>query len=226
MYPSIYLSNIVSLCRGADVPCNPVAISYATITLTDAVLYVDGAKLSYDLISHLNSNQITIDSYDNILDGIAYSLKKGNLMVDSRTINYGIYSNINTQQRIDMPSPILLMKAIKNDVELQGMRNCHLRDGAAVVEFLCGLEKKIVNGVKVTEYEIDIELTASRSTQKDGYFVERSFPTIAGVNSNGAVIHYRAAEETCLDMTQKDMLLLDSGMLTYYMYIFIIYLLL
>ena len=44
-----------------------------------------------------------------------------------------------------------------------------------------------------------------------GKWLEPSFPTIAGVNSNGAIVHYRAVKETCKQLTNNDMCLLDSG---------------
>lgn len=50
------------------------------------------------------------------------------------------YSAISADQCVDKESPIVLLKACKNASELQGMRACHLRDGAAVVEFLAWLD--------------------------------------------------------------------------------------
>lgn len=81
------------------------------------------------------------------------------------------------------------MKACKNEVELAGMKACHLRDGAAVVEFISWLEEYLAAGNTITEYEIDVKLTASRASYD--LFLEPSFATIAGVNENGAIIHYR-----------------------------------
>lgn len=101
--------------------------------------------------------------------------------------------------RVDKESPIVLMKAIKNDAELQGMRACHLRDGAAMAEFLSELESILYRNDEscagVTEYDLDIMVTDCRA--KAGLFLERSFPTIAGVNGNGAIIHYRFNMKQC-----------------------------
>lgn len=118
-------------------------------------------------------------------------------------------SSISSDKRHDAPSPLILSKAVKNDVELRSMRACHERDGAAVVEFLCWLERTVASGRAVSEVEIDAELTDRRRAA--GLFVDRSFPTIAGVNGNGAIIHYRAEETSCKLLTSEDMLLLDSG---------------
>ena len=92
-----------------------------------------------------------------------------------------------------------------------GMRACHLRDGAAVVEFFAWLEQTVlIEGRPVSEVDIDLQVTAHRA--RDPAFMDRSFDTIAGVNGNGAVIHYRAAlGASNAQFTSADMLLLDSG---------------
>ena len=110
---------------------------------------------------------------------------------------YFIGSSIHSDKRLNKPSPIILMKACKNPAELEGMRACHIRDGAAVVEFLCSLESFFQNRIDasgdvsnvMSEYEVDIQVTKHRA--KDPKFIERSFPTIAGANDNGAIMHYR-----------------------------------
>lgn len=100
-----------------------------------------------------------------------------------------IVSVLHKDSRFEKTSPIILMKACKNDFELAGMRAAHLRDGAAVAEFLAWLEDWLGNGMTITEFEIDIELTKSRASYD--LFLEPSFATIAGVNENAAIIHYR-----------------------------------
>lgn len=107
-------------------------------------------------------------------------------------------------------SPIVAMKAIKNACEVQHMRLCHERDGAAVVSFLHKLEQHLLTA-NITEVELDRMLLASRREYGGELFLEPSFDTIAGVNGNGAIIHYRAEASTCATLTKSDMLLLDSG---------------
>jgi len=111
---------------------------------------------------------------------------------------------------IKTESPIVLMKSCKNEEELNGLRSCHIRDGAAVAEFMCWLENEVKKR-EVSEVEIDQVITAKRAEFSPGLFIEPSFPTIAGVNSNGAIVHYSAVPETCKMLGANDMLLLDSG---------------
>jgi len=81
------------------------------------------------------------------------------------------------------------MQAVKNPVELAGMSLSHRKDGAAMAEFFAALERDVAAGTAITEVDIDLRVTACRAAM--GQFFEPSFDTIAGVNSNGAIIHYR-----------------------------------
>ena len=82
------------------------------------------------------------------------------------------------------------MKACKNAAELEGMRACHIRDGAAVAEFLCTVEAFFDSREDSSSSKVISEyVTGFRA--RDPLFVERSFPTIAGANDNGAIMHYR-----------------------------------
>lgn len=103
----------------------------------------------------------------------------------------------------------MLMKSCKNPKELEGMKQSHIRDGVAMVEFLSWLEEYLANGNVISEYDLDIKLIEFRS--KNPMFLEPSFATIAGVNENGAIVHYRANNNSCKILTKEDMLLLDSG---------------
>ena len=117
-------------------------------------------------------------------------------------------SAIDPERRLEKESPISLLKACKNEVELAAMRDCHLRDGAAVVEFLCWLDDQLcsdkdsdtdtISGktkhtgpstVKISEVELADQLASFRA--RCDKFLYPSFETIAGVNENGAIIHYR-----------------------------------
>jgi len=104
------------------------------------------------------------------------------------------------------------MKACKNQSEMMGMKRAHVVDGAAMAHFIAWLENAIVNeGKKVSEVEIDRVLMGERAKQP-GY-IEDSFPTIAGVGSNGAIIHYRASAESDLMqyLGETNPILIDSG---------------
>eukprot|EP00899_Mesostigma_viride_P025248 jgi/Mesvir1/5908/Mv00678-RA.2 len=107
------------------------------------------------------------------------------------------------------PSPVMIYKAMKNEAELEGMRACHIRDGAALAEFWCWLEEEIAAGKTPSEYLVGEKLKSFREAA--GGFLDTSFDTIAGSGANGAVIHYRAQKDTCRNVNADDLFLLDSG---------------
>lgn len=106
-------------------------------------------------------------------------------------------------------SPIAHLKSVKNEVEVEGMKEAHLRDAVALAQFWNWIEKKIASGETSSEVEVDEMLLHFRGQQQG--FIEHSFPTIAGADAHGAVIHYRATESSSKTIDKSTMLLVDSG---------------
>ena len=106
-------------------------------------------------------------------------------------------------------SPVITLKSHKNDVELAGMRACHLRDGAALCRFFAWLEGAVARGEELDECSVSDRLEQERQAL-DG-FITTSFDTIAGDGPNGAIVHYRARKATCRKLKAGDVFLLDSG---------------
>lgn len=201
--------------RGSDVLCNPVSISYAVVTPDRAYLFIDTEKVDGDMRNYLTEQGVEILPYDSILvflrRHVSTLAETQKVWFDAKTTNAALAQVVPETSRLEKDSPVVLLKALKNAAELEGMRQCHLRDGAAFAEFLAWLEDEVVvqGNESITEVDIDTHLTASRAAF--GPFFEPSFATIAGVNSNGAIVHYRAVPGTCKTLTKRDMLLLDSG---------------
>jgi len=201
--------------RGADVPCNPVSVAYAIVTTSGAELFIDASKVPDDVRKALQGAGITLRAYDEALSAVQLLDKnaaetKTFVWLDGRTANTAMCNAVNASRRVDKECPVTLMKACKNEAELAGMRACHIRDGAAMAEFFSWLEEELsIAGRVVSEVELDEKVCSFR--ESFGKWLEPSFPTIAGVNSNGAIVHYRAVKETCKQLTSNDMCLLDSG---------------
>ena len=98
------------------------------------------------------------------------------------------------------------LKAIKNQTELTGIRQAHLRDGVAVTKFLCWLDK---NWQGKTELDIAERLHQFRA--KEELFFSESFTTIAASGANGAIVHYHPTAKTNAPLSKDSLLLLDSG---------------
>ena len=103
--------------------------------------------------------------------------------------------------------PCILPKARKTAAELTGTREAHLRDGAAMVEFLAWLDANV--GSNLTEIDVATELEARR--RATNALRDISFETICGSGPNGAIVHYRVTEDTNRRITPGDLLLVDSG---------------
>jgi Xaa-Pro aminopeptidase len=100
------------------------------------------------------------------------------------------------------------MKTVKNATEIEGFRQAMLKDGVAMVKFLCWLKPAVEAGGQ-TEMSLDRKLTALRAEQKD--YRDLSFDTICGYEAHGAIVHYEATPETDIPIAPQGLVLLDSG---------------
>lgn len=193
--------------RGNDVKCNPVAVSYAYVSKEETVLFINPKKLTSEISDYLKAEGVTIAEYDKVFDYV--SKLKTPVCLDANKVTFKLYNTIPDECRIiDMPSPADLMKSIKNDTEVQGIRNAMERDGVALVRFFMWLEKAVPGG-NVTEIMIPEKLVEYRSQQKN--FVGESFDTISGYGPNGAIVHYHVSNESSLPVKPEGLLLVDSG---------------
>lgn len=113
-----------------------------------------------------------------------------------------------------MSDPCVLPKARKSDAELSGARAAHLRDGAAMVEFLAWFDSQTSKLVSDPEYiltEIDTARKLESCRADTGALEDISFDTIAGSGPNGAIIHYRVSEQSNRRLLPGDLMLVDSG---------------
>lgn len=193
--------------RGIDVHCNPVAVAYLLITMCDVVLFVDLRKLSEELIERLRMDGVKVEDYTEVKNCLQRYDEYGILM-DANVTAYTLYNSVNCQEKIDAPSPIQMMKAIKNETEINGFRQAMLKDGVALVKFLKWLKPAVAEGGQ-TEISIDRKLTQLRAKQKG--FKGLSFDTIAGYEAHGAIVHYEATKESNALLEPRGLLLLDSG---------------
>ena len=192
--------------RGNDVHCNPVFVSYLLITNHISTLYIIEDKLSNEIINYLAENGVSVRPYTMI----EKDLKEftGTIQL-STNINAAVYKAACNHATVRTAvSPVLHLKAIKNEIEINGFRQAMERDGAAMVKFLYWLKTAAVNGNE-TELSIDRKLYELRAEQAN--FKGISFDTIAGYKAHGAIVHYEATPETDIPLRPEGMLLLDSG---------------
>lgn len=195
--------------RGRDVKYNPVLLSYAVITLDNVYLFVDENKLTDEIKAELNKANTIIKPYFDIYEFVKKINKDEKVLLDKSKVNYAIYNNIPSDiEKINESNPTILFKAIKNRVELDNIKKCHIRDGVAMTKFMYWL-KNNVGKIDMDEISIDEKLLSFRKEQE--LFIEPSFNTIAGYKDHGAIIHYSATKETAYKLEQEGLLLVDSG---------------
>lgn len=194
--------------RGSDIPHCPVVMSYALVTNGKASFFVDESKVPRDVRDKLAEEGVSVESYEGVLAAVKEAAAEGAVWIDAASTSAAVAAAAG-DGAIKEPTPVALAKAIKNEAELKGMREAHVRDGVALSSFLCWLERYVRDGNFLTEVEAAERLEGFRSKQNG--FITTSFETISGSGANGAVIHYRAEKETCATITGDEVFLLDSG---------------
>ncbi|WVZ09984.1 hypothetical protein V8G54_014514 [Vigna mungo] len=234
--------------RGTDVAYCPVVHAFAIVTANSAFIYVDKQKVQ----AHLVENEIEIRDYTAVssdvtllatddLDTVS-TVKRVNgghqaeensnnlIWADPGSCCYALYAKLNPDIVLLQQSPLALAKALKNSVELDGLKKAHIRDGAAVVQYLVWLDKKMqdvygasgyflekesakkekqLQSLKLTEVTVSDQLESFRASKEN--FKGLSFPTISSVGSNAAIIHYSPKAEACAELDPDKIYLFDSG---------------
>eukprot|EP01133_Synstelium_polycarpum_P004320 gene4320-5046_t len=194
--------------RGSDISFNPVFMSYALVGRTTATLFIDERKVPADVRQNLPG--VDIKPYDAIF-GVLRELSdnKQRIWLDSRS-SLAVYNCVSACNVVDRANPILLAKAIKNQVEVEGFRQCHIRDASALIKYLAWLENEIVvkNVTTHTEFTVAEHLETLRAALPD--YISLSFDSISSIAGNGAIIHYKPEPETAKPIS-KAIYLIDSG---------------
>ena len=196
--------------RGDDVHCNPVFISYLLISKEGYTLYILEDKITDEVRTYLKAHQVEIKTYSRLAEDIkAFKEKHEGVLQISPLANEALYDlSSRYADTIIAPSPVALMKAVKNETEQAGFRKAMEKDGVALVKFLRWLEKAVPAGGE-TELSVDKKLCELRAEQAD--FRGISFDTIAGYKEHAAIVHYEATPETDIPLKAEGLLLLDSG---------------
>ncbi|WP_437343271.1 aminopeptidase P family protein [Paraclostridium dentum] len=195
--------------RGRDVKYTPVVLSYAIITLGEVYLFIDENKLNEEIINELKTENVIIKKYDDIYEFVKTMDKTEIVLLDDGKVSYSIYNNLpNEVQKIKEPNPTMNFKAVKNNIELDNVRNSHLKDGIAFTKFMYWL-KNNVGKIEISEISASEKLEELRRAQEG--FIEPSFATIAGYREHAAMMHYSATPESDYKLEASDLFLIDSG---------------
>lgn len=190
--------------RAHDVPHFPVALAYTIIKENDAMIYIDASRLDEESKTLFAQNHIQVKDYEAIYEDV--KTLEGPILVDGNFVNSKIVYSLNTEI-VYAQDPIVLLKAMKNEIELANTRNAHIKDGVACTKFMYWLMQNVNNGI--SEMSAQEKLQELRKEQAD--YLEDSFNTICAYKKHAAMMHYSSNEETNVELKPEGMLLVDSG---------------
>lgn len=195
--------------RGSDIQFNPVVISYAVITYAEVRLFINANKVPDDVRKALKDDGIKFSDYEEIFPYWQELPDETVVLIDPHKTGYKLKSIISQTCQIKEGKSIPGdLKAVKNEIELEGLKQAHIRDGVALVKWMMWLDQQSMD-VPHTEITVAKKLAELRSLAEN--YRGLSFNTIAGYKANSAIGHYYPRLETTPTLKQEGILLIDSG---------------
>jgi Xaa-Pro aminopeptidase len=197
--------------RGLDVSRLPVILSHVVLNNDgSAIWFVEPSRVPDNFEQHIGSN-VTIANPAGLPEHLK-SLSGKTVQIDSATANAWFTLTLEDAGAhvLNLADPCLMPKACKNDVERQGMIDCHIRDGVAMAKFLSWLDSNVAIGHLYNEAQLSDQLEAFR--REDSTLVDLSFDTISAAGSNAAMCHYNHLnQEVPGQLSMNSLYLVDSG---------------
>ncbi len=195
--------------RGSDIARTPVPLAFAILHADARVeLFVQPSQVDATVAAHLGPD-VTVLPPDAFAARLA--ALRGRVGVDPASAPVWVadrLSETGAAEVVPERDPCILPKACKNEAELAGTRAAHLRDGAAVAEFLAWLDQTAPEGGLS---EIDVVRKLEEFRAATGLLRDISFDTISGAGPDGAIVHYRVSDASNRQVAPGDILLVDSG---------------
>ena len=193
--------------RGSDVKCTPVVTSFLYLEPGNTVTFIDDVKLTDEVRNYLAENDVKIAPYNRLLDFLSALDESKRVLYNPSTTAKTVAEAI--KNPVEAESPVALIKACKNPVQIECLRNALNRDSVALINLFMEIERRLNNGEKLTEMDV-AELAIEFRSRDERYFDE-SFETIAGYKEHGAIVHYTADENSNATIKPEGLLLVDSG---------------
>uniref|UniRef100_A0A182XPM7 Xaa-Pro aminopeptidase n=1 Tax=Anopheles quadriannulatus TaxID=34691 RepID=A0A182XPM7_ANOQN len=207
--------------RGTDIDYNPVFFAYVIVTPDALYLFIDPAQMRPQVEDHFRANGVTVEvrgygEVHAVLQELAGNSSTSATPSGTRPLvwissgsSYALVALVPEERRLNDITPINLMKAVKNETEAKGIRDCHVRDGVALCQYFAWLERCMADGTPVDEISGATRLEELRSRQ--AHYQGLSFTTISASGPNGSIIHYHPLPETNRPITANELYLCDSG---------------
>ena len=193
--------------RGSDIPRNPLAQGFGLLHDDGRVMFFTNATTDDDVLAHLGP-EVALAAYDGLT--AALTTLGGPVLIDPDTVPEAVRDVLHRERIkiVEDRDPCVLPKARKTEAEIAATRGAHLRDGAAMIEFLAWFDREAPKG-GLTEIEAAKALEGFRRATNALHDI--SFDTISGAGPHGAIVHYRVTEETNRGINPGELYLVDSG---------------
>jgi Xaa-Pro aminopeptidase len=195
--------------RGGDVAHAPLPLSFAVLYATGRVeWFVDPAKVGPDLAGYLG-DEVSVRGADEFEDAL-WALGNNRVLADPAGTAALVFERLGKagSQIVRADDPCQMPKACKNEIEVEGMRTAHRRDGAALTRFLTWLAAEAPKG-GLGEIAAADKLQALRFEGE--HITDLSFRTISGSGPNGAIVHYSVTPDSDRSLGTGELYLVDSG---------------
>lgn len=211
-----YLLNL----RGSDIPHVPVFKAYLLVTHRELLLYTNTSRETLGIKNHLkahschNENCVQLREYGDVWRDLRTMAQQWHRLLVPAAIVFdtgaseAIHTILPHNIILERPSPIIFLRAQKNDVEKRGMRQAHIRDGVAMCEVLSRLEERFIAGDRITELSLVREIDHARKIQNNSEGI--AFPTSVASGTHSALPNYAPSNRTNAEISES-MLLIDSG---------------
>lgn len=193
--------------RGDDIDFFPLLLSYSIVRMDGVALYVDETKLNDRILEEFKKVNVTLHPYNDIYEDIKKLDASETALIDPMKMNYALYKNIPCKI-VEAANPTILMKAMKNDVELENIKEAHIKDGIAITKFMYWIKTRY-DKEDITELSSADKLTSLRAAQ-EGY-IRDSFEPLCAFADHAAMMHYSPSKETDVVLKEGAMFLNDTG---------------
>lgn len=195
--------------RGRDVEYFPLLLSYAVVKMDAVELYVNPEKLDAEMKKTFRENCIQVHNYNDIYERVKSFPAGIRVWLDVNQVNYALYRNLPADVSVfEKEHPLVLMKAVKNEVEVDNIREAHIKDGVAHTKFMYWLKQNI-GKIPMTEMSASDKLEQLRREQGD--FISPSFGPISAYKEHAAIVHYSSSPETNVELKPEGLFLTDTG---------------
>lgn len=200
--------------RGNDVIHNPLALGYAIVPAKGKPsIFIEEEKLNSEIKGYLSDITIQFEP-ENLITELQKLSANATILCDMDRVSVALKNIIEASKGniIKGRDPVVLPRAMKNETELEGARNAHIRDGVAMVKFLSWLD--VQKPDTITEIDAAKKLEAIRienAKAMGSELKEISFDTISAAGPHAALPHYRVNETSNRMLGDGEIYLVDSG---------------